>query len=63
MSVASPSASVLTVKIYNAEGLLIHSEVNSDVQVDFAKVYKVTNATGVTFEVSDENGKVEVARF
>lgn len=63
LSVANPSSSVLSVKIFNANGELIHSEVNKEVQVDFAKVYKVTNVTGVTFEVSDANGKVEIARF
>lgn len=63
LSVASPTANVLTVKIFNKDGVLIHSEVNSDVQVDFAKIYKVADASGLTFEVSDENGKVEVARF
>ncbi len=63
LSVANPSSSVVTVKIFNNDGQLIHTETNSDVQVDFAKVFKVTNTTSVTFEVSDENGKVEIVRF
>jgi hypothetical protein len=63
LSVANPSSSVVTVKIFNRNGDLLHTETNKDVQIDFAKVYKVTNVTGVTFEVSDDNGKVEIVRF
>ena len=63
LSVVSPAAGQeISIKIYDGENL-IHSE-SKVVSGDFATVYKLNPAaTSVTFEVSDNTGKIKTARF
>jgi hypothetical protein len=63
LSVSNPTSSTVSVKIYNSDGNIIHSEVKNDVTTAFAQVYKITAVGSVTFEVSDLNGNYEVARY
>jgi hypothetical protein len=63
LSVVSPAAGQeINIKIYDGENL-IHSE-SKVVSGDFATVYKLNPAaTSITFEVSDNSGKIKTARF
>jgi hypothetical protein len=62
LSVVSPVGKEINIKIYDGENL-IHSE-SKVVSGDFATVYKLNPAaTSVTFEVSDNTGKIKTARF
>ena len=62
LAVANPKSNAITVKIFNADDQLIHSEVK-EIKGDYAQVYTVKNAKNVTFEVSDSVGNVEVIRY
>ena len=63
LSVVNTTAGEVSVKIYDAQNNLIHSETKV-VTGDFAKVYKLNPAaTSLTFEVSDNTGKIKTARF
>lgn len=63
LSVVNPTAGGVSVRIYDAQNNLIHSETRV-VSGDFAKVYKLNPAaTSLTFEVSDNTGKIKTARF
>ncbi|HEY0740502.1 MAG TPA: hypothetical protein VGD40_03535 [Chryseosolibacter sp.] len=64
LSVVNPTAGQeINVKIYDAENNLIHSE-SKVVSGDFATVYKLNPATtSLTFEVSDNTGKIKTVRF
>lgn len=63
LSVVTPAdGQQINIKIYDGENL-IHSETKV-VTGDFATVYKLNPAaTSVTFEVSDNTGKIKTARF
>jgi hypothetical protein len=50
------------VKIFNADDELIHAETKK-ISGDYAQVYKVTNTSAVTFEVSDNAGNTQVIRY
>ena len=62
LAIANPVSNELTVKIYNAANELIHSETKV-INGDYAQVYKVTNISAVTFEVSDNAGNTQIVRY
>ena len=58
----SPSEQI-SVKIYDANNNLVHSE-TKEVKGNFAQVYKLKDQSGsYTFEVSDKTGKIKTIRF
>ena len=63
IAMASTGSEDITVKIFDAQNNLIHTEVKT-VDGGFAQLYTVKNITGaVTFEVSDASGNRKVATF
>lgn len=62
LAVANPRSNAITVKIFNADDQLIHSEVK-EIKGDYAQVYTIKNVKNVTFEISDSVGNVEVIRY
>ncbi len=62
LSVVNPAAGEVNVKIYEGD-ILVHNQ-SRVVNGDFALVYKLNPAaSSVTFEVSDNSGKIKTIRF
>jgi hypothetical protein len=62
LAIANSKGNKLNVKIFNAENDLIHTE-SKEITGDYAQVYKVTNTSAVTFEVSDNAGNTQVVSY
>ncbi len=63
LTIAGKGEERFSLKIYNAEGKLIHDESNK-IYNSFGQVYDLSNVTGtVTFEVADKTGTVKTISF
>ena len=63
LSVANATDSKVTVKIYDAQNNLVHTETKA-ISGNFAQVYKFTNpSASYTFQVSDDNGNLRTIAF
>jgi hypothetical protein len=63
LSVAHNENEIVTVRIFDEANNLLFSDTRSDAG-DFAKLYSLKNVVGtVTFEVSDNSGRIKTATF
>ena len=62
LSVANSDAQTITVKIFDQANNLVHIS-SKDISSDYAQLFSVKDLTGVTFEISNNDGNLRTIQF